>query len=617
MATKTRYLQLSDTTMFEYKMNGEGDPKSVLTRLFEFDLKDGHRLLLAPVSNEVEAYNDSTGKHYKNKLSPKTLNTLNNTSVPVDAKDSKWYHFNDPDYAYVNNSLMAGYDEEQVKVNEYMKYIDSSITEYAGISDLRSDSMRLYFVNGYDFGNVYGFYTRIWVEGVNGDKIDFCDFFFTRENAYKFISFVPTPIIFGNDIYDRYIEVNLPCLYDLINQKGSSAIATALDIKENTMIKMSFAMVLDSEMEISPLEYTVEQLASFRDAKTENVNLTYVRSMVLNGTVPTETVNSDRLGCYLSEVPDMPYIMFYATWRDEPLTKNTVWKFNKGIRLYDTSLIRNTGEYEVTSDYEAEHSERKWMAMHEIKCSFCDNNRVLKSETYSMNQIFLSSNDPVKFYYRPTIFDERESRNINNIQIVYTMKFMNVNDKVQFVKTASLSLTGNMGKYFAKSTNLSYGDLAPFKVYNKVVESKQDIGRGDTGIQKTKFIKTFYNSTDVVVDDDGTAYGTYEYTLKMSSAPKNYKFVFKKLTPEGKYSYMDLTDGYYKLMFKDSGKNTVTIEPTYSSNMNLFLGELEFTMSSGNISKLEEVEETQRKMSIVAYNEDGSVSSMFDFMYTI
>ena len=313
----------------------------------------------------------------------------------------------------------------------------------------------------------------------------------------------------------------------------------------------------------------------------------------------------------------MPYIMFYATWRDEPLTKSVVWRFNKGIRLYDVSKMRNTGEYEVGPDYEAEHSERKWMAIHEIKCSFCNNNRVLKEETYSMNQIFLADNDPVKFYYRPTIFDARDGRNINNIQIVYTMKFMNVNDKVQFVKTASLSLTGNMGKYFAKSTNLSYGDLVPFKVYNKIAETKQDIGQKNTGIQKTKFIKTFYNSTDVYMEDDGTSYGSYEYTLKMSVAPKSYRFVFKKMTPEGKYSYLDLTDGYYKLMFKDSANNIVTIEPTYSSNMNLFLGELEFNMSSGNLSKLEEVEEGDRKMSIVAYNEDGSVSSMFDFLYTI
>ena len=83
------------------------------------------------------------------------------------------------------------------------------------------------------------------------------------------------------------------------------------------------------------------------------------------------------------------------------------------------------------------------------------------------------------------------------------------------------------------------------------------------------------------------------------------------------YSYMDLYNGYYKLFFKDSGGNDNTIEPTYSTNMNLYVGELEFNINSSMLSKMMSLEESERKMSIVNYNEDGSVSSMFDFMYTL
>ena len=103
----------------------------------------------------------------------------------------------------------------------------------------------------------------------------------------------------------------------------------------------------------------------------------------------------------------------------------------------------------------------------------------------------------------------------------------------------------------------------------------------------------------------------------MSQAPKNYKFTFKKYGSDGKYSYADLTAGYYKLMFKDSGDNTVLIDPTYSKNMNLYLGEIEFNISSTNINRLSLVNESKRKMSILSYGEDGTVSSMFDFTYSI
>ena len=80
---------------------------------------------------------------------------------------------------------------------------------------------------------------------------------------------------------------------------------------------------------------------------------------------------------------------------------------------------------------------------------------------------------------------------------------------------------------------------------------------------------------------------------------------------------MDLSNGYYKLMFRDADGNTNLIEPTYSTNMNLYVGELEFNFNSSAVNKLLEVEEENRKMSIISYGEDGTMSSMFDFLYTI
>ena len=51
--------------------------------------------------------------------------------------------------------------------------------------------------------------------------------------------------------------------------------------------------------------------------------------------------------------------------------------------------------------------------------------------------------------------------------------------------------------------------------------------------------------------------------------------------------------------------------------MNLYVGELEYNLNSSVLNRMSAVEETERKMSIVVQNEDGTVSSMFDFMYSI
>ena len=80
---------------------------------------------------------------------------------------------------------------------------------------------------------------------------------------------------------------------------------------------------------------------------------------------------------------------------------------------------------------------------------------------------------------------------------------------------------------------------------------------------------------------------------------------------------MDMSNGYYKLLFRDEGGNNNLIDPTFSTNMNLYVGELEFNFNTSMINKMLAVSEEERKMSIVAYNEDGTVSSMFDFIYSI
>lgn len=633
---KTRYLQLTDTTMFEYNMlGGDGETRDLpqLTKLIYTKLKDDHTALLSPVSCECESYTDSRGNvGYKKKFEPTTLNTINHFSCPEDKQDSMWYHFTDPDYKYVDASIFSDLNHDQIKVKEFSKYLTNPEGNsyplddtYNGIYGVRWDSLRLYFVNGYDFTNIYGMLARIYVEqntepGKESKYVDLCDFFFNRDNAYMLLKYLASPIFLGNDIYDRYIEVNLPCLYDLINQKHEDShhdIIDTLDIKENTTIRLMFSIVLDNDVTLEPIEYEINTITN-GDTVNEYVNLSYARSSTVKGTVPTDNINSDNLGCYISEVPGKPYIQFYATWRDKPLTKDIVWRFNKGIRLYDTSLVRRESPYEVDDYYEVEHSERKWLCMHEIKLSFCMGSTIIKEETYSMNQIFISDSDPDIFYYRPLIFDEMTGLYIDNIQIVYTMRFVNTNDKVQFVKVASLALTGNMGKYYAMGTSLTKSDMSPYKVFNKIVENKNGNPEGFGGIQNTKYVKVFYNSTNVVLDDNGgNLYRSYKYTLEMSQAPKSYKFIFKTQKSDGKYDYMDLTDGYYKLMFKDDAGATVLIEPTYTNNMNMYLGELEFNISSGNIVKLQNVEEGKRKMSIVSYNEDGSVSSMFDFRYNI
>lgn len=669
MQKKTRYLQISDIIMFEIDLLGEGDPCNIEwpSSFLTTRLKDGHVLLYSPIAYECARIPDDSQKGYKYKplKDPLSINTLNHLAVPADEQCSEWYTFLDPDYRYVNKDIENDILHSQIKARQYdvhevtEEYTENGETKsrtirkqytknafrfnsapletyYSQISDVRWDTAKLYFVNGYDFSNIYGFMMRIYVErnprrDASGNIVmdestrylDLCDIFITKADFYNLVKYMANPIIFGNNIYDRYIEVNFACLYDLIKlneerPENSNSLAGELDIKPDTTIKLSFAYILEDDvMQIDRLQYTnAEKIEYDINDTNDKVNCTFTRSSVLNGTIPKDEINSDHLGAYIAECTDAPYLVFYATWRDKPLTKGIVWQFNKGIRLYDTSLIKKEYDYEVDRDYEVNHDMRKWMCMHEIKCSFCMGEEIVKEETYSMNQVFISDTDPYIFYYRPVIFDESVGMYIDNVQIVYTIRFMNVNDKVQFIKTSTMSLYGDLTKYYMKGTTLRTSQLVPYKIYNKIIENKHEHVGGNTGPQKTKYVKVFYNSTEVVLDENGNVTsGNYNYTLTLSQAPKSYKFTFKMIGPNGTYSYMDLSNGYYKLLFKDAEGNDNLIEPTYSKNMNLYVGELEFNINGSMLTKLNDVPEGDKKMSIVNYNEDGSVSSMFDMLY--
>lgn len=615
--------------MLEYNMVDENTvTEKYFSDMFCARLKDDHIALLCPTSYEVEAVENSGSIKYKKMMDVKSLNTINHFAIPQDNTASLMYMFLDTDYLYVNENNYDVLLDGDLKVNEYSKYIKSdsdgnTFTKFSDIPALRSDTVRLYFVNGYDFSNIHGILMRVMLnQDVDGDKfVDLCNFAVTRNNAYSLVSYLTSPIILGNDIYDRYIEISLPAIYDLMYRENADVVHefySYVNVRHNQTLKLQFSYFMDDDVEIKDIDVPLSFLLR-RDLPTRPVNCSFTKDSTVKGTVPVNAINSDNLGVYISECPDLPYIEFYGTWKDAPLTKEIVWKFNKGILLYDTKLVKRPSAYEIGEDYQAEYDMKKWVAMHEIKCNFCKEDKVLKTESYNMSQLFVDDADPTRFHYRPLIFDERLATEVDVIQVVYTMRFVNVEDKVQFVKMGTLSLYGDMSKYYAKGSNLRISDTKPFKVYNKIVENVQNVPSVATHnvTPQTKYVKVYYNSTDVTLYDNDVNYVPYTYTLNMSQVPKVYKFVFKKSVSGGKYVHMDLTNGYYKLMFRDAGGNVITIDPTYSSNMNMYLGELEFEVNSANVNRLMNVGESDRKMSIVSYGDNGYMSSMYDFMYSI
>ena len=632
MSARTRYLQLSDTTMMEYVVNETTYDKA--DSYIHTVLADGHHAIFSTVEKEVVKIGTEYVK--RDNADIITLNNILHMAIPADEKSSNLFYFINNDYSLVDENVYTELNSDNIIVKEYGKYCKLNTTGTSLSSDnseekfeifntiesLGFDVIKLYFVSGYDFSDIFAGLLRLSVPRNDGKFLDLCNFIYTKGIVHKYIKFMTKPIIFGNFIYDKYIEIAVPSIKNFYkvfyNDKtlGDILLGDNGNNAYEPNVRILFSYIDEDDKKISDINVYDRNILL---ETYKNVKCIFSKTNSISGIIPTQNLTSDNLGVYIAESPDYPYLEFYGTWKGEPLTNDIVNKFNISIKLYDRAYVRKEATYEVSKDYEVGSNLNQWVVIHEITSELIDTNlNIVKTETYSMSQIFLPTDtDTPRFYYRPILFDDQSlSLEGLTLHIKYLMRFINVEDGIQFLKQGSLSLT-DLNKYNIRLAKLNF-NTTPYKVFNKIVENKQTLALTNTSNKlKSKYVKVFYDSTQITLDVNGEAYGNNAYTLALSRSPKNYKFTFKQRDFNNNLKYFDLSDAYYKLYVKESNGNEIVVEPTYSNNMNIGLGELEFNLNTSIINKLKEVSPADRKMSIVCYNTDGTLTSMYDMNFTI
>ena len=632
MSARTRYLQLSDTTMMEYVVNETTYDKA--DSYIHTVLADGHHAIFSTVEKEVVKIGTEYVK--RDNADIITLNNILHMAIPADEKSSNLFYFINNDYSLVDENIYTELNSDNIIAKEYGKYCKLNTTGTSLSSDnseekfeifntsesLGFDVIKLYFVSGYDFSDIFAGLLRLSVPRNDGKFLDLCNFIYTKGIVHKYIKFMTKPIIFGNFIYDKYIEIAVPSIKNFYKVSYNDKTLGDILLGDNgnnayePNVRILFSYIDEDDKKISDINVYDRNILL---ETYKNVKCIFSKTNSISGIIPTQNLTSDNLGVYIAESPDYPYLEFYGTWKGEPLTNDIVNKFNISIKLYDRAYVRKEATYEVSKDYEVGSNLNQWVVIHEITSELIDTNlNIVKTETYSMSQIFLPTDtDTPRFYYRPILFDDQSlSLEGLTLHIKYLMRFINVEDGIQFLKQGSLSLT-DLNKYNIRLAKLNF-NTTPYKVFNKIVENKQTLALTNTSNKlKSKYVKVFYDSTQITLDVNGEAYGNNAYTLVLSRSPKNYKFTFKQRDFNNNLKYFDLSDAYYKLYVKESNGNEIVVEPTYSNNMNIGLGELEFNLNTSIINKLKEVSPTDRKMSIVCYNTDGTLTSMYDMNFTI
>jgi hypothetical protein len=189
---------------------------------------------------------------------------------------------------------------------------------------------------------------------------------------------------------------------------------------------------------------------------------------------------------------------------------------------------------------------------------------------------------------------------------------MNRMDGTQIIRKSSFSSL-DPKKYGLRFTRLNVDNLIPYKVFNKIEAEMANTVSG-SNIQKNTYIKVFYDTISVVLNANNEVYTQGTGPLFLKSSDSVYKFKFEQLDNAGNRNNVDLSGVYnFALVFKKDDNTKIEILPTYSTNMNTTLGELEFKILEDYVSVL--LKQSNNAYSIIVKNPNGSSYTFYQGVF--
>lgn len=561
----SRFLQINEKILLEYIINNDTN--------FTTPICENKPAFLSVKSTQ-------TNEVLYTEIDSRNNIGLNHLVVPVDNEHFNWFVPKQP------------YSLELLITNEYIKNYDVYNTIDA--LEIQYDTLRLHILSGYSFNDIYGFLLQVKTFNNKGEYSDINNWLYRRsDRGYTFNS---DPIFLNDKIYDKYIDIKIPSskvLREIKNPTGS--IKYLIDNFE-----------FNDSKYIENVEIIYSNISIDNVYETENKDgFIFTLDDKLHIDIPYDSP-SDRFNLYIGESTNGNYLDFYTTWDNIPITSNIVNAFNTKIYLYNS---KNEYDYDA-GYYDNVDIKERWLIKHEITTHFCNDDGidVMVPQSYSLNQSFNTPFESNKFKYKPIFTaDDKNRNNITNIRFDYVARLINRYDGTQIVRNGSLA-TDNVNKYVDNIIMLNE-NLFTHKIYNKIIKNDVSIS-GINNVHETKYIKMYYNASDIIISDN---VGNQMDTIYINSFGGLYLFNLKD-SKNG--SVIDLNNlSSYILCFRDSNNGVKQLECTYSDNMNLSLGQLEFNIPPSIAVDMKKVKDADRLMSIMVKNLTGETSTIVELHY--
>ena len=588
----SKFNQIDNIILLEYIINnfldetGENDA-------FDKDQYSFNDNEVNVIDWDIKTSINDTGLICVDNNSKYTNNGYNRICLPIDEEGNEYFE------PFNKENLLTYYKEEN-------NGEDILIKEYYSNNTISYDTVRLHILSGYSFEDVYGVYLKVFFNNNDKDIVTLSNWLYKNSDLeYHF----EKPIIINNKIFDKYIELKIPSIQFLKSQNlGNDKLAE---------------FIKDLGLEGEGNSYMPNVGIIYSIIQNEDVEKVYLDSILsvhelgnkfhLNNKMEFQiSYNSisDNFNLYMKESSNGNWMEFCTTWFEMPLTSSIVSMFNTKYQLYETqkSIYRE-------NIYDIEEEKNKWFVLHEITSSFYnkDGKKIMPDETYYLTQEFdFNPNEKKIFKYKPIIINDVECSLLSYITFTYTAKLINRVDGVQIVRYGSIT-SDKKEKYLDNYYKLNTNNMINYSLYNKIIKNEQAVSNSSNVPFKNKYVKVFFNVNDLYIDEKNSS-NVSNGELKLKRNTSTYKFVIKKKNEDGSDGFVDLNDmSSYIISFEDTNGKNIEIEPTYSKNMNLSLGELEFNLSKNNVDKL--LKSTSNIFFIMSINSDGSRSTMYQGNY--
>jgi len=218
------------------------------------------------------------------------------------------------------------------------------------------DTIKLYFPSGFDFYEDYlGFYINVYAHGYdNNKKYSFTNFFYTKNNTNAINIFdLPRPFLFDSKYWVRSIEIDIPSLFDVSNQRiitnilnepspntMNSSLTYGEGLGTNSPIFVDFGFISSTESVLNVDYYYMSDLASFSLPQSPEYNEV--------GVVVKESTQGDYFeiyGTYMGSSENMDEFAY-----NEGVKGNSI-ELEYVVQLYEENILTTNQTYEVAENF--------------------------------------------------------------------------------------------------------------------------------------------------------------------------------------------------------------------------------------------------------------------------